>query len=74
MYGLLQLQQRDWSYFIGKLFELSEKEYFELGHLGTETDIEENELLLDTITNLQICKNFCNSLYVKLGDDLQHSR
>ena len=74
MYGLLQLQQRDWSYFIGKLFELSEKDDFELGHLGTETDIEENELLLDTIANLQICENFCNSLYVKVSDNLQHSR
>ena len=58
VHGLFELLKRDCLYFIGKRFELSENEDFELEHLGTETDIEENELLLDTITNLQICKHF----------------
>ena len=71
VHGLLQLQKRDRSYFIGKLFELSEKDDFEVEHLGTETDIEKNDLLLDAITNLQICNNFYNTLCNTVGDNLQ---
>lgn len=48
---------------MGKLFELSEKDDFDSEHLGTETNIEENKLLLDTITNLQMRKAFYNNLY-----------
>lgn len=52
VHGLLELQKRNTSCFIGKLFKLSEGDDFELEHLGTEADIEEKELLLNTITNL----------------------
>ena len=38
VHGLLELQQRDWSYFIRKLFELSQKENLEFKHLGTEAN------------------------------------
>ena len=48
-------------YFIGKFFELSEKDDFDLEHLGTEADIEENDLLLDIIKNLQAWKYFPNN-------------
>ena len=48
---------------MGKLFELSEKDDSDSEHLGTETNFEENRLLLDTITNLQMCKAFYNNLY-----------
>ena len=71
MHRLLKLQKRGWPYFIGKLFELSEKEYFEVEHLANGADIEENEVLLDTTTNLQICKHFYNTLYNTVGDNLQ---
>lgn len=60
---LLELQKKHWSYFMGKLFELSEKDDFDSEHLGTETNIEENKLLLDAITNLQMRKAFYNNLY-----------
>ena len=59
---LFELQKKDWLYFIGKLFKLSEKDDFDLEHLGTEADIGENDLLLDIITNLQACKSFHNNL------------
>ena len=52
LHRLLELQKRNSPYFIGKLFKLSEGDDFELEHLGTEVDIEEKELLLNTITNL----------------------
>ena len=61
--GLLELQKKHWSYFMGKLFELSERDGFDSEHLGTETNIEENKLLLDAITNLQMRKAFYNNLY-----------
>ena len=35
-YGLLELQKQDWSYFIEKLLEISEKEKFELENEGSE--------------------------------------
>ena len=35
-YGLLELQKKDWSYFIEKLLEISEKEKFELENEGSE--------------------------------------
>ena len=38
VHGLLELQQRDWSYFIRKLFELSQKENLEFKQLGTEAN------------------------------------
>ena len=63
VHGLFELQKKkDWLYFIGKLFKLSEKDYFDLEHLGTDSDIGENDLLLDIITNLQACKSFHNNL------------
>ena len=49
---------KDWSNFIEKLFQVSEKENFELENNRTEIDSVENKLLLDTISNLQICKHF----------------
>ena len=63
VHGLFELQKKkDWLYFIGKLFKLSEKDDFDLEHLGTEADIGENDLLLDIIKNLQACKSFHNNL------------
>ena len=65
VHGLFELQKKkkkDWLYFIGKLFKLSEKDDFDLEHLGTDGDIGENDLLLDIITNLQACKSFHNNL------------
>ena len=63
VHGLFELQKKkDWLYFIGKLFKLSEKDYFDLENLGTDSDIGENDLLLDIITNLQACKSFHNNL------------
>ena len=44
-----------------KVFELYEKDDFDLEHLGTEADIEENDLLLDIIKNLQAWKSFLNN-------------
>ena len=55
-------KKKDWLYFIGKLFKLSEKDDFDLEHLGADSDIGENDLLLDIITNLQACKSFHNNL------------
>ena len=55
-------KKKDWLYFIGKLFKLSEKDDFDLEHLGTEADMGENDLLLDIIKNLQACKSFYNNL------------
>ena len=65
VHGLFELKKKkkkDWLYFIGKLFKLSEKDYFDLENLGTDSDIGENDLLLDIITNLQACKSFHNNL------------
>ena len=62
VHRLLELQKKDWLYFIGKLFKLSEKYDFDLEHLGTDADIGKNDLLLDIITNLQACKSFHNNL------------
>ena len=63
VHGLFELQKKkDWLYFIGKLFKLSEKDYFDLENLGTDSDIGENDLLLDIITNLQACKSFHNNV------------
>ena len=65
VHGLFELQKKkkkDWLYFIGKLFKLSEKDCFDLENLGTDSDIGENDLLLDIITNLQACKSFHNNL------------
>ena len=62
VHGLFELQKKDWLYFRGKLFKLSENDDFDLEHLGTEVDIGENDLLLDIITNLQACKSFHNNL------------
>ena len=55
-------KKKDWLYFIGKLFKLSEKDDFDLEHLGTEADMGENDLSLDIIKNLQACKSFHNNL------------
>ena len=60
-YSLLELKRNDWSYFIGKILQMLEKEIFELGD-GDETDLE-NEIMLDIIDNLQVCKYFFNTLY-----------
>ena len=62
VHRLFELQKKDWLYFIGKLFKLSEKDDFDLEHLGTDADIGKNNLLLDIITNLQACKSFYNNL------------
>ena len=62
VYCLFELKKKDWLYFVGKLFKLSEKDDFDLEHLGTDGDIGENDLLLDIITNLQACKSFHNNL------------
>ena len=62
VHRLLELQKKDWLYFIGKLFKLSEKYDFDLEHLDTDADIGKNDLLLDIITNLQACKSFHNNL------------
>ena len=40
-------------------------------NLGTEVDIEENDLQIDTITNLQICKHFYGTIYKTGIDNLQ---
>ena len=40
----LSSKKKDWLYFIGKLFKLSEKDDFDLKHLGTDVDIGENDL------------------------------
>ena len=39
-------------------------------NLGTGVEIEENDLLIDTITNLQIFKQFFSTLYKVIGDNL----
>ena len=66
VHGLFELQKKkkkkDSLYFIGKLFKLPEKDDFDLEHLGADSDIGENDLLLDIITNLQACKSFHNNL------------
>ena len=49
---------------------MSENDNFEVEHLGTEADIEENDLLLDIITNLQACKSFHNNLKNSVVDNL----
>ena len=43
----------------------------DLENPDTEVDIEENELLIDTITNFQICKQLYSTLYNSVGDNLQ---
>ena len=62
VYCLFELKKKDWLYFVGKLFKLSEKDDFDLEHLGTDAYIGKNDLLLDIITNLQACKSFHNNL------------
>ena len=59
----LSCKKKNWLYFIGKLFELSEKKNdFDFDHFGTEADIDENDFLLDISTNLQACEPFHNNL------------
>ena len=41
-HDLPELRKKVWSCFIVKLFEISEKENFELGNKRTETDAVEN--------------------------------
>ena len=54
IHGLLEhKKKKDWQYSIDKLFELSEKEDFNLEHLGTEADIEKSNL---RFILLLICK------------------
>ena len=48
----LSSKKKDWLYFTGKLFKLSENNDFDPEHLGTDADIGKNDLLLDIITNL----------------------
>ena len=62
VHRLFELQKKDWLYFTGKLFKLSENNDFDPEHLGTDADIGNNDLLLDIITNLQACKSFRNNL------------
>ena len=62
LFELQKKKKKDWLYFIGKLFKLSEKDDFDLEHLSADADIGENDLLLDIITNPQACKSFHNNL------------
>ena len=68
MHSLFELQNKTGRISKESFFELSEKDSFDFEHLGTEADIEENELLFNTITNFQICKTF------KIQQSLQFSR
>lgn len=53
IHRLIELQKKDWQYFIGKLFELSEKENFNLENLGTEADLKKISYFF---TLLLICR------------------
>ena len=50
--------------------QLSENDSLELKSLGTAVDIEENKLVIDMITNLTICKEFYNTIYSTVVDNL----
>ena len=62
-HGLLVLQETNWIYFI-------EKDSIDLESLGSEVDIEQNELEIDTNTNLAIVKYLVNNFYNTAGDNL----
>ena len=52
--ALKNLQEKDWTYFIERLNQISQKESsFEL-----YTNFDENKIVLDTIENLVLCKVF----------------
>ena len=53
VHRLLKLQKKDWQYFISKLFELSEKENFNLENLGSEADLKKISYFF---TLLLICR------------------
>ena len=70
-HGLLELQRENRLYFIEKVLEMSEKTIFELENEDDEIDNLENELLLDVISNLQICKHFYKTLYNSTAGNLR---
>ena len=64
------MQKQDWLYFKENLLEVSEKKN-DLENNGTEIDSVENKLLLDTISNLETCRHFNNTMYNTVADNLQ---
>ena len=68
--GLLELKQKNWLYFIEIVLEMSEKEKFELENEENDIDLE-SKLLLNIISNLQICKHCYNTLSNSCTDNLQ---
>ena len=65
-----ELKNKNWPNFIERLFEISDIKNLDVENLGTGVEIEENDLLIDTITNLQIFKQFFSTLYKVIGDSL----
>ena len=65
-----ELKNKNWPNFIERLLEISDIKNLDVENLGTGVEIEENDLLIDTITNLQIFKQFFSTLYKVIGDNL----
>ena len=61
-YGLSILQEKNWSYFIENPLDVE--------NFCSEVDIEANQIIIDTITNLPIYKCFYNNLYNAVPDNL----
>lgn len=53
-FPLSVLQEKNWAYFIDSL---------ELESLGTAVDIDENKLIIDSMTSSSILKHFYKTLY-----------
>ena len=69
-HGIVKLQKQDWLYFKENLLKVSEKK-IDLENNGTKIDSVENKLLLDTISNLETCRHFNNTMYNTVADNLQ---
>ena len=62
-FPLSVLQEKNWVYFIEIILEISENDSLELESLGTAVDIDENKLIIDSMTSLSILKHFYKTLY-----------
>ena len=59
-FALATLQEKIWPFFIERIIEVSENDSLELENSGSDIDIDESRLIIDTIGDLNICKYFYN--------------